>query len=78
MLTNFDRFSGFNKSSTVPAGSLLNASSDGAKTVNGPTLPSVSASPASVAAVSNVLKVPAFVATVGIESDAGMRTLSMT
>ena len=36
MATSLSLFSGFSRSSTVPAGSLAKASSVGAKTVNGP------------------------------------------
>ena len=48
--------------STVPAGSLPNASSVGAKTVNGPSPESVSANPAAVTAATSVLNEPAAIA----------------
>ena len=44
---------------TVPAGNLANASSVGAKTVNGPVPLSVSTSPAAFSAAASVLKDPA-------------------
>jgi len=47
----------------VPFGSLANASSVGANIVYGPFPFRVSIRPAALAAVSRVLKVPAFVAT---------------
>src|SRR3954449_4776384 len=56
----FLRASGsLSRPSTVPAGSLANASSVGAKTVYGPAPLRVSTSPAAVAAVSRVLNDPA-------------------
>ena len=57
--TSFSLFSGLSRSSTVPAGSLANASSVGAKTVNGPVPFSVSTSPAAFSAAVSVLKLPA-------------------
>ncbi len=51
-----DLFSGFNKSSTVPAGSLSNAPFTGAKTVNGPTFTTASSTPAASMAATKVLK----------------------
>ena len=47
----------------MPAGRAANASSVGAKTVNGPSPLRVSTRPAAVAAVSRVLNEPALVAT---------------
>ncbi len=47
-------FSGFNKSSTVPAGNLSKAAFTGAKTVNGPALLSEVVSPAASTAVTRV------------------------
>jgi hypothetical protein len=52
-------FSGFSSVSTVPAGSFANASSVGAKTVNGPFPFSVSTSPAACSAFASVLNDPA-------------------
>ena len=49
-------FSGFSRSSTVPGGSLANASFVGAKTVKGPSPESVSANPAAWTAVTSVEK----------------------
>ena len=48
MAISFALFSGFSRSSTVPAGSLAKASSVGAKTVNGPLPLSVSTRPAAL------------------------------
>src|SRR5579862_2718419 len=59
MAFNFSLFSGLRSDSTVPAGSLLKASSVGANTVKGPLPFKVSARPAACSAVVNVLKVPA-------------------
>src|SRR5688572_13195993 len=59
MLASFCLFSGLSKDSTVPAGSLANASSVGAKTVNGPAPCSVSTSPAAFTAATSVVNVPA-------------------
>ena len=52
-------FSGFSSSSSVPAGSLANASSVGANTVNGPAPLSVSTSPAACSAFASVVNEPA-------------------
>ena len=52
-------FSGFNSDSTVPAGSLANAASVGANTVNGPAPFSVSTSPAAFTAATRVVNPPA-------------------
>ena len=52
----------FNSASTVPAGSLANASSVGAKTVNGPALFNVGTRPAAVKAAASVLNEPALTA----------------
>ena len=49
----------FSSASTVPAGSLANASSVGANTVNGPAPFNVSTSPAALTAATSVLKSPA-------------------
>ena len=49
--------------STVPAGSLANAASVGANTVNGPLPESVSTRPAAFTAATRVLKLPASTAT---------------
>src|SRR5436190_19231164 len=57
--TSFSLFSGLRRYSTVPAGSLANASSVGANTVNGPAPFSVSTSPAALRAAASVLKLPA-------------------
>ena len=56
MLARVVLFSAFNSDSTVPAGNFSNAALVGAKTVNGPSPLSVSASPAAFTAVTNVLK----------------------
>jgi len=48
-------FSGLSSISTVPAGSLANAASVGANTVNGPSDERVSTSPASATAVTSVV-----------------------
>lgn len=56
--TSLSLFSGFSRLSTVPAGSALNASSVGAKTVMFSVVASASASPAALAAASSVLNVP--------------------
>lgn len=52
-------FSGFNKSSTVPLGSLAKASSVGANTVKGPGPFNVSTKPAAPRAAAKVEKDPA-------------------
>ena len=52
-------FSGLTRLSTVPAGSLAKASSEGANTVNGPAPFSVSPRSAAVTAATSVLKLPA-------------------
>ena len=57
--TSFSLFSGSNRLSTVPAGNLANASSVGAKTVNGPLPFRVSTRPAGVNAAASVLNEPA-------------------
>ena len=57
--TSFALFSGFNRSSTVPAGSASNAASVGANTVNGPSPLSVSTNPAALTAATSVLNLPA-------------------
>src|SRR5581483_2048603 len=59
MALSFSLFSGFRSDSTVPAGSLLKASSVGANTVKGPLPFRVSARPAACSAAAKVLKVPA-------------------
>ena len=51
-------FAGFNKSVTVPAGSLANAASVGAKTVNGPLPFKAVAKLAAESAATSVLKPP--------------------
>ncbi len=48
-------FSGFNRFSTVPAGSMANAALVGAKTVNGPGPFSVSTNPAALTAATRVV-----------------------
>ena len=53
----------FSSPSTVPAGSLANASSSGAKTVKGPFPFSVSINPAAWTAAMSVLKFPTPIAT---------------
>src|ERR1700683_3922492 len=62
MATSLDLFSGFNRSSTVPAGNLAKASSVGAKTVKGPLPFRVSTRPAGWSAAARVLKEPAAMA----------------
>src|SRR5512139_3636427 len=59
MATSFDLFSGLSRLSTVPAGSLANAASVGAKTVNGPLPWRVSTRPAAFTAATRVLKLSA-------------------
>src|SRR3954462_7398490 len=59
MRRSFSLFSGFSSDSTVPAGSLANASSVGANTVNGPAPFNVSISPAAVRALASVVNDPA-------------------
>ena len=59
MLTSFCLFSGLRSDSTVPLGSLANASSVGAKTVKGPFPLRVSTRPAALTAATSVLKLPA-------------------
>ena len=54
----------FRRASTVPGGSLANAASVGAKTVNGPALLRVGTNPAAVKAAARVLKEPAATACV--------------
>jgi hypothetical protein len=49
----------FNRPSTVPLGNFANASSVGAKTVNGPAPFNVSTNFAAVTAATRVLNVPA-------------------
>ena len=78
MLASFALFSGLSRSAKVAAGILANASSVGAKTVNGPGPLSVSTKPAALTAASRVLNLPALSATAGIESVAGIMTVSMT
>ena len=56
-------FSGNRSDSTVPSGSLANASSVGAKTVNGHSLFSVATRSAAVTAATSVLNMPASTAT---------------
>ena len=56
MRCSFALFSGLSSDSTVPAGSLANAASVGANTVNGPAPFSVSTSPAAVSALASVLE----------------------
>src|SRR3989344_3942674 len=56
MLVSVALFSGFTSVSTVPAGSLANAASVGAKTVNGPGDASVSTRPAALTAATSVLR----------------------
>ncbi len=52
-------FSGLSRVSTVPAGSLANAASVGANTVNGPSPFKASTRSAALSAAASVLKVPA-------------------
>src|ERR1700687_943755 len=59
MATSFSLFSGFNRSSVVPAGNFANASSVGAKTVKGPLPFRVSTRPAACSAAVKVLNEPA-------------------
>src|SRR6056297_1360266 len=54
--TSLSLFSGFSKLATVPSGSAANASSVGAKTVNGPSPFRASTSPAAFTAATRVLK----------------------
>jgi len=56
MAASFCWFSGFSSESSVPAGSLANASLVGAKTVKGPVPDRVSASPAAFTALTSVVK----------------------
>ena len=49
-------FSGFNKFSTVPAGSFSKALFSGAKMVSGPALTTASSTPAASMAATSVLK----------------------
>src|SRR5579863_1692084 len=73
MAFNLSLFSGLRSDSTVPAGSLLKASSVGANTVKGPLPFRVSARPAAWSAAAKVLKVPAAtaVSTIVLLSGAG-------
>src|SRR5688500_18744397 len=59
MRRSFDLFSGFSSVSSVPAGSLANAASVGANTVNGPGPLSVATRSAASSAVASVLNEPA-------------------
>ena len=68
---NCDLFSGLSSVSTVPFGSLANASSVGANTVNGPFPCSVSISPAALSAAARVLNDPASTAVVTISFPEG-------
>ena len=59
MAVSLALFSGLSRLSSVPAGSLANASSVGANTVNGPLPFSVSTRPAACSAAARVLNDPA-------------------
>src|SRR5271166_2576197 len=72
MATSFSLFSGFNRSSTVPAGNLANASSVGAKTVKGPLPFRVSTRPAACRAAARVLNEPAATAVSTMSCDAAL------
>jgi len=54
-LVSFSLFSGFTKSSTVPAGSLSKAALVGANTVNGPALLNAVTKSAAFTAATNVV-----------------------
>ena len=74
MAASLALFSGLSRSSRVPAGSLANAASVGANTVNGPLPFKVSTSPAACSAVARVLNDPAAtaVSTMSFVADAAL------
>src|SRR6056297_740511 len=65
------RFSSANRNCTVAVGSLLNAASVGAKTVNGPLVSNVCARPAAFSAVSSSVKLPALSSLTAMLTDLG-------
>src|SRR3954471_16161356 len=71
MAVSFALFSGLSRSSSVPAGSLANAASVGANTVNGPLPFKVSTSPAAFSAAARVLNDPAATAVSTMSFSAG-------